>query len=129
MRQIGVAEERGSGWDKIAFQLELHQLPPARVDVDHSQTRVTIYAPKALAQMDKPERILAVYQHACLQWVSNQPTNNASVRKRLGIPERNKAQASRIIKEAVDDGSIVAYDAAAGPRSMRYVPIWAAPER
>lgn len=129
MRQIGVAEERGSGWDKIAFQLEFHQLPPARVDVHDTQTQVTVYAPKALAQMDKPERILAVYQHACLRWVSNQPTNNASVRGRLGISDRNKAQASRIIKEAVEEGAIVPYDRTVGPRSMRYVPFWAAPER
>ncbi len=129
MRQIGVAEERGSGWDKIAFELEFHQLPPARVEVHDAQTQVTIYAPKALAQMDKPERILAVYQHACLRWVSNLPTNNASVRVRLGISDRNKAQASRIIKEAVDDGAIVPYDPTVGPRSLRYVPSWAAPER
>lgn len=129
MRQIGVAEERGSGWDKIAFQLEFHQLPPARVEVDDSQTRVTIYAPKKLAQMDKPDRILAVYQHACLRWVSNQPTNNTSVRGRLGISDRNKAQASRIIKEAVEDGAIVPYDPTVGPRSLRYVPYWADPER
>lgn len=129
MRQIGVAEERGSGWDKIAFQLEFHQLPPARVEVQDAQTRVTVYAPKPLAQMDKPQRILAVYQHACLRWVSNQPTNNTSVRGRLGISDRNKAQASRIIKEAVEDGAIVPYDPTVGPRSMRYVPFWAAPER
>lgn len=129
MRRIGVAEERGSGWDKIAFELELHQLPPARVDVDDEQTRVTIYAPKKLAQMDRPDRVLAVYQHACLRWVSNQPTNNTSVRARFGIPDRNKAQASRIIKEAIEDGTIVPYDPTVGPRSMRYVPFWADPER
>lgn len=129
MRQIGVAEERGSGWDKIAFELEFHQLPPARVDVHDTQTRVTIYAPKTLSQMDKPDRILAVYQHACLRWVSNQPTNNTSVRGRFGISDRNKAQASRIIKEAIEDRAIVPYDPTVGPRSMRYVPFWADPER
>lgn len=129
MRQIGVVEERGSGWDKIAWEIEFHQLPPARVEVHDDQTRVTIFAPRSLGLMDKPERILAVYQHACLRWVSNQPTNNTSIRKRFGISDRNKAQASRIIKEAVDDGKVVPYDAAAGPRVLRYVPFWADPER
>lgn len=125
MRRIGVAEERGSGWDKVAFQIEYHQLPPARVEVTDEQTRVTVFAPKPLASMDKPERVLAVYQHASLNYVSNLPTNNASVRARFGISERNKAHASRIIKEAVDEALVVAYDPAAGPRALRYVPFWA----
>ncbi|MFV0457891.1 MAG: hypothetical protein ACK5MT_03850 [Actinomycetales bacterium] len=60
--------------------------------------------------MDRPERVLAVYQHACLRYVSNKSTNNASVRERFDIPERNKALASRIIKGAVDEGMIVVYD-------------------
>lgn len=129
MRKIGVAEERGSGWDKVAFQIELHQLPPVHVEVKGEQTRVTIFAPKLLTKMDKPERVLAVYQHSCLRHVSNQPTNNASVRERFGISDRNKASASRIIREAVDEGLVVPYDPAAGPRAMRYVPFWAEPER
>ncbi len=129
MRQVGVAEERGSGWDKIAFEIEFHQLPPAKVEVKDEQTRVTLFAPKQLTKMDKPERVSAVYQHACLRYVSNQPTNNASVRERFGISERNKAAASRLIKEAIDEGLIATYDPSAGPRSIRYVPYWADPER
>ncbi len=129
MRRIGVAEERGSGWDKIAFEIELHQLPPASVLVTADQTRVTVLAPQPLTKLDKPGRVLAVYQHACLRYVSNQHTNNASVRERFGISERNKAQASRIIREAIDAGLVVPYDPAAGPRAIRYVPFWADPER
>jgi predicted HTH transcriptional regulator len=129
MRKIGVAEERGSGWDKVAFLIEFHQLPPARVEVKDEQTRVTIFAPKQLTKMDKPERVLAVYQHSCLRYVSNEATNNASIRRRFGISDRNKALASRIIKEAVDQGLVAPYDPAAGPRAMRYVPFWAQPER
>jgi predicted HTH transcriptional regulator len=129
MRKIGVAEERGSGWDKVAFEIEFHQLPPVHVDVKDQQTRVTIFAPKPPTKMDKPERALAVYQHACLRHVSNQPTNNASIRERFGISDRNKAHASRIIKEAVDEGLVLPYDPEAGPRAMRYVPFWEEPER
>ena len=129
MRQVGIAEERGSGWDKIAFEIEFHQLPPAKVEVKDEQTRVTLFAPKPLTKMDRPELVSAVYQHACLRYVSNESTNNASIRERFGIPDRNKALASRIIREAVDEGMVVLYDPSAGPRSIRYVPFWADPER
>ena len=129
MRQVGVAEERGSGWDKIAFEIEFHQLPPATIELKDEQTRVSLFAPKPFARMDRPERVLAVYQHACLRYVSNQATNNSSVRDRFGIPERNKALASRLIKDAIDEGLIVVYDPTAGPRAIRYVPYWADPER
>lgn len=129
MRKIGVAEERGSGWDKVASEIEFHQLPPAQIEVRDQQTRVTIFAPKSLTKMDKPERVSAVYQHACLRYVSNEPTNNASIRERFGISDRNKALASRIIREAIDAELVTPYDPAAGPRVMRYVPFWAAPDR
>lgn len=129
MRKIGVAEERGSGWDKVASEIEFHQLPPARVEVEDKQIRVTIFAPKPLTKMHKPERVLAVYQHACLRYVSNESTNNTTIRARFGISDRNKALASRIIKEAIDEGLVVPYDPAAGPRAMRYVPFWADPNR
>lgn len=129
MRQAGIAEERGSGWDKIAFEVEFHQLPPARIEVKDEQTRVTLFAPKLLTKMDRPDRVSAVYQHACLRYVSNEPTNNASVRPRFGIAERNKATASRIIKEAVEATLIVPHDPTAGPRVIRYVPYWANPGR
>ncbi len=129
MRRIGIAEERGSGWDKVAFEIEFHQLPPATVEVKDDQTRVTLFAPQPLTKMDKPQRALAVYQHACLRYVSNEPTNNASIRARFGISERNKATASRIIREAIDEELMVPYDPEAGPRVMRYVPFWANPER
>ena len=128
MRLIGVAEERGSGWDKIAFEIEFHQLPPALIEVSDVQTRVTIFAPRSLSNMDRADRVRAVYQHACLRYVSNEATNNASVRKRFGIAERNKAAATRIIKDAVQDGLVAAYDPSAGPRSLRYVPFWAIPQ-
>lgn len=94
MRTIGICQERGSGWDKVTFEVEFHQLPPPLVEVKGEQTRVTIFAPQPLTQMDRPERLRAMYQHACLRFVSNQPTNNTTVRKRFGIADRNKALAS-----------------------------------
>lgn len=129
MRMIGVIEERGSGWDKVAFELELHQLPPALAEVKDQQTRITVFASKELTKMARPERALAVYRHACLRYVSQEPSHNTSIRGRFGIHERNKALASRIIKEAIDADLVLPYDATAGPRAIRYVPFWAASER
>lgn len=60
MTAIGVSEQRGSGWDKIAALSEVHQLPAPDISVTES-TRVTVFAPKTFAKMTKPERVRAVY--------------------------------------------------------------------
>lgn len=129
MRLAGISEERGSGWDKVTFEVEFHQLPPPRIDVEPGYTRVSLFAPKALKEMDRPERVRAVYQHACLRYVNNQPMNNASIRKRFGIADRNKALASRLIRDASEMKLIAVYDPSVGPRALRYVPFWAASDR
>jgi ATP-dependent DNA helicase RecG len=129
MRQMGVCEERGSGWDKVAFEIELHQLPPPLVEVSEAHTRVVLFAPRPLREMDRSERMRAVYQHACLQYVNRQHTTNTTIRGRFGISGQNSAQASRLLRDALDAGLIAAYDPAAGPKAMRYVPFWADPLR
>ena len=50
---------------------------------------------------------------------------NTSVRERFGIEPRNTATASRLIKEALEAGTIVPYDRQSAPKLMRYVPWWA----
>jgi len=127
LRLAGICEERGSGWDKVAFEIELHQLPPALIEDTDEYTRVSVFAPRALKDMDRADRVRATYQHACLNYVSNRHTNNATIRQRFSISERNKAQATRIITEAVEAGLIAPYDPAAGPRRIRYVPFWSLP--
>ncbi|WP_432498733.1 ATP-binding protein [Kineococcus auxinigenes] len=129
MRRVGVCEERGSGWDKVAFQVELHQLPAPSVEVTEGQTRVVLFGHRPFASMDREERVRAVYLHTCLKWVMRERANNESVRERFGILEHNKAMASRLLKMAVDDGVIRVQDESVGPRSRRYVPFWASMER
>lgn len=126
MRRIGICEERGSGWDKVVFQTEFYQLPAPLVEVTGGHTRVALFAYRPLSRMDKEDRIRAVYLHACLQYVNRRYLTNGSVRKRFGIETQNRATASRLIREAVDAGEIVSYDASAGPKFMRYMPTWAA---
>ncbi|HEX4309500.1 MAG TPA: RNA-binding domain-containing protein [Acidobacteriaceae bacterium] len=125
MRRIGVCEERGSGWDKIVFQTELHQLPAPLAEVVEGNTRVVLFAHKPLKKMDEEDRVRALYLHACLRYVNREQMTNKTVRERLGIQPQNTAYASRLIKEALRAGVIVAYDSEAAPKMMRYVPFWA----
>lgn len=125
MRRTGICEERGSGWDKIVFQTEFHQLPAPLVEVTENHTRVVLFAHRSLTKMDKTDRIRAVYLHACLRYVTRQRTTNTSVRERFGISPKNSAQASRLIKEALTAGVITPFDAEAAPKFKRYVPVWA----
>ncbi len=75
--------------------------------------------------MDKADRVRAVYLHSCLKYVNKEDMNNGTIRERFGIEAQNKAQASRIIAQAVAAGTIRPYDPDAGVRNRRYIPFWA----
>jgi predicted HTH transcriptional regulator len=125
MRRMGVCEERGSGWDRIGFEIELHQLPAPAIELYEDSIRVTLFSQRTLQQMSREDRVRAVYLHACLRYVAQEPMTNTSVRARFGIAAGNAATASRLIADGVADGQIAPYDPAAGKRFMRYVPFWA----
>jgi predicted HTH transcriptional regulator len=129
LRRMKVCEERGSGVDKVVFQTELFQLPAPLFEVPPEATRAVLFGHRALTKMDRDDRVRACYLHACLKYVGRDFLTNTSVRERFGIAERNKATASRLIKEAVGSGVITAYDAEAAPKLMKYVPWWAVPGR
>lgn len=129
MRRFGVCEERGSGIDKVVFEIEFYQLPAPSFEAPGDNTKVMLFAPRSLPRMDKDDRIRACYQHACLKWVSGESMTNATVRKRFGISDKSAAQASRLIKEAVAAGAILPYDEDAAPKLMRYIPWWAGRSR
>lgn len=125
MRRFGICEERGSGIDKVVFEIEFHQLPPPLFEAAGDSTRTVMFALQTLNQMSKTDRIRACYLHACLRYVSHQVMSNASLRARFGVEERNKATVSRLIRDAVDSGLVMPQDAKAAPKMMRYVPYWA----
>lgn len=75
--------------------------------------------------MDKEDRIRACYLHSCLRYANRDFMTNATIRERFGIEDKNRATASRLIKEAVEAGAVKPHDAAAAPRLMKYVPFWA----
>lgn len=127
MRRCNICEERGSGWDRIGFEIEFHQLPAPFVRVAEGHTSVTLFAPRPLKGMDRDDRIRAIYLHACLQWVSHKRLTNTSVRERFALSDKETSTASSYIREALDAGVIVPYDPDAGRKLMQYVPAWAKP--
>jgi len=124
MRRFRICEERGSGIDKVVFQIELFQLPAPIFEAPGEFTRTILFSHKPLSEMDKADRVRACYLHACLKWAMRDYLTNSSLRQRFGVEERNKATISRYIKEAVEVGLIKAYDAEAAPKLRKYVPHW-----
>lgn len=124
MRRFRICEERGSGIDKVVFQVELFQLPAPLFERPEGFTRTVLFSHKPLSEMDKADRIRACYLHACLKWVMRDYLTNASLRVRFGIEEKNKASVSRYIREAVESGMIKPFDEGAARKLMKYVPFW-----
>ena len=79
MRRINICEERGSGIDKVIFNVELFQLPAPDFIVTGPHTKAILYAQKPFKDMSRSERIRACYQHACLSYVSNKDMKNESL--------------------------------------------------
>lgn len=123
MRRVGVCEERGSGLDKVIQQAEMFQLLPPLLRSSYDAMQAFIYGPRQFGQMTADERVRACYQHAILKWISESKLTNRSLRDRLGIADQNAAQASTVIKQALDRKLIKTADEK-HPRSG-YLPIWA----
>jgi predicted HTH transcriptional regulator len=128
LRRMGICEEAGSGVDRALHAVEVFQLPPPDFSVEDGSTRVTLYAHRTFADMDKAERVRAAYQHAGLRYVSGQTMTNASLRTRLGVDDRNYPQVSMVIRDALKQRLIVPADPMnKAPRHQRYIPYWANP--
>lgn len=125
LRRFRICEERGSGIDKVVFQIELFQLPAPLFEVPEGFTRAVLFAHRPLTDMDKADRVRACYLHACLKLVTRSFLTNASLRERFGVAEKNKATVSRYIREAVKAGMIKPFDEDAARKMMKYVPYWA----
>jgi predicted HTH transcriptional regulator len=126
MRRVNICEERGSGIDKVIFQVEVFQLPPPDFIESEQHTRAILFAHKKFTEMDKYDRIRACYQHACLRYVSNERMTNSSLRERFGIDDKNYATASRIIAETIEAELIRRSDPESkSKKHAKYVPFWA----
>lgn len=126
MRRLGICEERGSGFDKVVFDLEFFQLPAPDVRTDATHTRVVLFAHQDLAKMDKRDKERACYLHSCLLHVSNRVMTNSTLRERFKIAENDYPVASRIIRDTLKSGLIKLDDPTSKSRKhARYVPFWA----
>lgn len=123
MRRMRLCEEQGSGLDKVVTLVEVFQLPPALFREEESSMQVILYGPRTFANMTIEERVRACYHHAILKFLSGDRMKNASLCERFGIESRNAAQASNIIKKALEVGLIKVAD----PEHPRagYLPSWA----
>lgn len=89
MRRMRFCEERGSGVDRALSQCEIYQLPAPSFHKDDLFTKVTMFAPMTLRQMNADDKIRACYQHCCLQFVVGKKMTNETFRERLGIESKN----------------------------------------
>ena len=85
MRRFRICEERGSGIDKVVFEVEVYQLPAPLFEAPEGFTRSVLFAHKDLKDMDKPDHVRSCYLHACLCYVTNRKMTNTSLRERFGI--------------------------------------------
>lgn len=126
MRRLRICEEKGTGIDKVIDSVEAFQLPAPDFRVQETHTKVILFAPLTLNEMDRKDRIRACYQHCCLRYVSNQKMTNQTLRQRFKIEEQNAAIASRIIKETAEAKLIKEDDPENKSRKYtRYIPVWA----
>ena len=125
LRRLGICEERGSGIDKVVFEIEINQLPAPLFETPEKSTRVVLFAYRILKNLTKQERIRACYFHAVLKYIERDYMTNTSLRNRFGIETSNGAMASRIINEALSSKLICIYDEKVGTKARKYIPSWA----
>lgn len=123
MRRMGMCEEQGTGLDKVIISVEIHQLPPPTFQDENDAMRVILFAPRSFAEMNVKERVRACYQHSIIKYLQGDKMKNNTLCERFGIKKENAAQASLVIKKALESGVIKVSD----PEHPRggYEPFWA----
>lgn len=122
MRRTGICEERGSGYDKVVSYVEQYNLPAPKVTIYDNHTKVVLCAKKTFEELTKDERVLACYNHTCLNYVRGQTTNNNSLRLRFQLSEDERYKVSRVFSDAA---KFVVPKEGTGARNREYLPFWA----
>ncbi len=126
MRRMGLCEEKGSGIDKVVEAAEVFQLPAPDFRVSETRTTAILFAHQDFAEMSRPDRVRACYQHCCLKYVSNQRMSNQSLRERFKLPESKAVTVSQVIGAAKEAGLIKTDESeTTSTRYARYLPFWA----
>lgn len=124
-RRYRICEERGTGFQKVVMAIELFGMPPLHIEPHESAFRVTLSAPRKFVDMATPERIEACYQHAVLQYLSNQTLTNTTLRERFKLHDKQRNAITNLIAEAVNAGRIKRKDSSTGNKFAEYIPYWA----
>jgi len=125
MRQLAFCEERGSGIDKVALQVEEYGLPAVEF-VDYPDSfRAILHAPKPFRRLSEAERIRTAYQHTCLHHVMRKDVTNATLRERLKLQPEQSQLVSKLIRKTITANLMKVANPGASPRYIRYVPYWA----
>ena len=122
MRRMGMCEEQGSGLDKVFGEVEMFQLPAPLLKANADSMQVVLYGPRTFADMTAEERIRACYFHAVLKSMAGERMRNASLCERLGIDQRNAAQATTVIRKTME-ADLIKYADEEHPRAG-YHPWW-----
>jgi len=122
MRAIGLCEERGSGVDRALSAIEEEALPAPLFQAIENSTVVNVFRPQDFSAMSREDRIRACYQHAQLRFENGTPMSNQSLRRRLGVSDRQYPQISVVIKDAIEARLIRPLDLEQSNRKARYVP-------
>lgn len=126
MRRFYICEEKGSGIDKVVTAAEEFQLPAPDFRVGDTRTTAVLFAHQDFADMSKPDRIRACYQHCCLLYVNNQRMSNQTLRERFRLGESQAATVSHIIGATKEAGWIKTDESeSTSTRYARYLPFWA----
>lgn len=125
MRRMNFCEERGSGVDRALIQCEIYQLPAPEFLKGDGYTKIVMFTPKTMRQMNKSDKIRACYQHCCLKYIAGEKMTNGSFRSRLNIEQANYSIASRIISDTIAEKLIKLDDVNKSRKYAKYVPVWA----
>lgn len=123
-RRFRICEERGTGFQKVVQAIELFGLPPLIVRTEDKAFRTALGAPLQFADMAMSARVEASYQHAVLQYFSNQTMTNTTLRERFKLNEKQRNQVTNVIAEAVAAGRIRRKDPGSGNKFAEYLPYW-----
>ncbi len=125
MRKTHFAEEKGSGYDKVVNSIEINVLPPIKWRLEQDYFCVILYMPKKFSETEKEERIEAVFQHSCLNLVSNKRTANKSIRHRFAFGDHEQTKTLRLIQDCLKAGRIKCANSKDLRRDWHYLPYFA----
>lgn len=124
LSKLGICERRGSGWDKIAGEIDDNRFPAPEIESLKDATRVILSQSRPINDMTKEQQLWSVYIHTCLLWAKRSYMNNTTVRQRFDIEDKNMSVASRLIAQAVEKELVAVFDEESGTKNRKYMPFW-----